>query len=180
MRPFFSPLAIITPAMFLVISLEAESVHNSADPWFLLRSLSAVLLLRNNDIMSKPARPHYYLGKLGPETGIQLGLSTCWQDLHTLSLIGTTASHAGTIGEKLSTLTCSGKKIACLKKKKKKRNNVIVKSGRRRFSHGKLGAGRNGAGLKLYADHVRFHSFHPYIERLPLQQIDSTISSLLS
>ena len=69
--------------------------------------------------------------------------------------------------------------IACLKKKKK-RNNDIVKLGRRRFSHGKLGAGRNGAGLKLYADHVRFHSFHPYIERLPLQQIDSTIFSLLS
>ena len=60
MRPFFSQRAIISQAMFLVFSLEAESVRNSADPWLFS---SAVLSLRNNDIMSKPARPHYYLGK---------------------------------------------------------------------------------------------------------------------
>ena len=64
MRPFFSPRAIITPAMFLVFKVSKRSqcitqwIHGS-----FLRSLSAVLSLRNNDIMSKPAHPLYYLGK---------------------------------------------------------------------------------------------------------------------
>ena len=67
----------------------------------------------------------------------------------------------------------------------------IMKSRESRFSRGKLEAGRNEVGLctardesiklllcvfkavladlegVLYPDHVRFHSCHPYIERLP-------------
>ena len=70
----------------------------------------------------------------------------------------------------------------------------IVKSRMNGFSRGKLKAGRNGLGLctarveskscccvfqglarrsrgvegVLYPDHVRFHSCHPYLERLPM------------
>ena len=50
----------------------------------------------------------------------------------------------------------------------------IVNSRVSGFSRAKLEAGRNGLGLctaelegVLYPDHVRFHSCHPYIERLP-------------